>query len=167
MGIPGRYRVYPGILSVYDAALKLRTGQTVSGFANVLLEGAWSPGVARPLQLRCLGSLLLHSLSPCEKDIEGSPAHAGLGKSTAERRSLQSTKLDKIKNLHSTDSIDTQNSSTRGRLVWVHSSQVGKSVLTNGCVTLFPMNGSILLWWTYFDGRQNHLRDVAGRTVSI
>ena len=57
------------------------------------------------------------------------------------------TRLDEIKNFHSTDSMDTQNSSTRGRLVWVHSSQVGKSVLTNGCVTLFPMNGSILLRW--------------------
>ena len=59
MGIPGRYRFYPGILSVYDAPLKLRTGQTVSGFANVLLEGARAPGVAHPLQPRYLGSLRL------------------------------------------------------------------------------------------------------------
>ena len=34
------------------------------------------------------------------------------------------TKLDKFKNLHLTDSIDTENLSTRGRSVWVHSSQV-------------------------------------------
>ena len=37
---------------------------------------------------------------------------------------LVPTKLDKIKNLHLTDSIDTENLSTRGRSVWVHSSQV-------------------------------------------
>ena len=34
------------------------------------------------------------------------------------------TQLDKIKNLHSTDSIDTESLSTRGWSVWVHSSQV-------------------------------------------
>ena len=34
------------------------------------------------------------------------------------------TKLDKIKNFHSLDSIDTESLSTRGRSVWVHSSQV-------------------------------------------
>ena len=33
-------------------------------------------------------------------------------------------KPDKIKSLHSTDSIDTESLSTRGRSVWVHSSQV-------------------------------------------
>ena len=36
----------------------------------------------------------------------------------------QSTPLEKIENLHLTDSIDTENLSTRGRSVWVHSSQV-------------------------------------------
>ena len=35
------------------------------------------------------------------------------------------TRLDKIKNLHSTDSIDTETSGTRGLSIWVHSSQVG------------------------------------------
>ena len=59
-----------------------------------------------------------HSLSPCEKDIEGSPAHAGSGKSTAERQSPQSTKLDKIKNLHSLDSIATETYGTHGRLTY-------------------------------------------------
>ena len=34
------------------------------------------------------------------------------------------TKLHKIKNLHLTDSIDTENLSTRGRSVWVHSSPI-------------------------------------------
>ena len=34
------------------------------------------------------------------------------------------TKLYRINNLHSTDTIDTENSGTRGRLIWVHSSQV-------------------------------------------
>ena len=34
------------------------------------------------------------------------------------------TRLDNIKNLHSTDSINTENSGTRGRSIWVHSSQV-------------------------------------------
>ena len=33
-------------------------------------------------------------------------------------------KLDESKSLHSTDSIDTENLSTRGWSVWVHSSQV-------------------------------------------
>ena len=32
-------------------------------------------------------------------------------------RPPRSTKLDKIKNLHSTDSIDTENSGTRGRSI--------------------------------------------------
>ena len=36
----------------------------------------------------------------------------------------KATRLDKIKNLHLTDSIDTENLSTRGRSVWVRSSQV-------------------------------------------
>ena len=35
------------------------------------------------------------------------------------------TQLDKIKNLHLTDSIDTESLSARGRSVWVHSSRVG------------------------------------------
>ena len=35
------------------------------------------------------------------------------------------TQLDKNKNLHSTDTIDKENSGTRGRSIWVHSSQVG------------------------------------------
>ena len=39
-------------------------------------------------------------------------------------RQLRPTRLDKIKNLHSTDSIDTENLSTRGWSVWIHSSQV-------------------------------------------
>ena len=34
------------------------------------------------------------------------------------------TKLDKIEHLHSTNTIDTKNSGTCGRSVWVHSSQV-------------------------------------------
>ena len=37
---------------------------------------------------------------------------------------LRPTQLDKIENLYSTDSIDTEHSSTRGRSVWVSSSQV-------------------------------------------
>ena len=37
---------------------------------------------------------------------------------------LGPTKLDKIENLHSAASVDTENLSTRGRLVWGHSSQV-------------------------------------------
>ena len=40
-------------------------------------------------------------------------------------RPLRPTKLDKIKNLHLTDSIDTESLSARGRSVWVHSSRVG------------------------------------------
>ena len=52
-----------------------------------------------------------------------------LGSKNAPRRELcynqeKSTKLDKIENLHSADSIDTESLSTRGRSVWVHSSQV-------------------------------------------
>ena len=39
-------------------------------------------------------------------------------------RRTWATKLDKIKNLHSAASVDTENLSTRGRLVWGHSSQV-------------------------------------------
>ena len=35
-----------------------------------------------------------------------------------------STRLDEIKNLHSADSIATETYGTRGRSVWVHSSQV-------------------------------------------
>ena len=35
------------------------------------------------------------------------------------------TRLDKIKNLHSLESINTENSDTHGRSVWVHSSRVG------------------------------------------
>ena len=41
---------------------------------------------------------------------------------------LRPTKLDKIKNLHSTDSIDTENSGALGRLIWVHSRLLGSSV---------------------------------------
>ena len=37
---------------------------------------------------------------------------------------LWPTRLDEIENLHSLDSIDTESLSTRGRSVWVHSSQV-------------------------------------------
>ena len=40
-------------------------------------------------------------------------------------RQLRPTKLDKIKNLHSLESIDTENSDTRGRSGWVHSSRGG------------------------------------------
>ena len=36
-----------------------------------------------------------------------------------------STRLDEIENFHSTDTIDTKNSGTRGRSTWGHSSQVG------------------------------------------
>ena len=67
----------------------------------------------------------------------------------------QSTKLEKIKNLHSTDTIATENSGTRGRPIWVHSSQVGKADSKWVChvvpaypnVSPGPMNGSILLRW--------------------
>ena len=38
------------------------------------------------------------------------------------------TRLDKIKNLHSADSIDTESLSTRGRSVWVHSRLQDSSV---------------------------------------
>ena len=47
---------------------------------------------------------------------------------------VQATRLDEIKNFHLTDSIDTERLSTRGRSVWVHSSQVrllGSSVPHN------------------------------------
>ena len=61
-----------------------------------------------------------------------------------------STRLDKIKNFHSTDTMDTENSGTRGRPIWVHSSQVGKAdskwvchvVLAYPNVSRGPMNGS-------------------------
>ena len=63
------------------------------------------------------------------------------------------TRLDEIKNLHSTDTIDTENSGTRGRPIWVHSSQGGKADSKWVCrvvpaypnVSPGPMNGSILL----------------------
>ena len=48
---------------------------------------------------------------------------------------LRPTRLDKITNFHSADSIDTESLSTRGRSVWVHSSQVRllhSSVPNNG-----------------------------------
>ena len=38
---------------------------------------------------------------------------------------FESTRLDKIKNLHSLESIDTEDSDTRGRSGWVHSSRGG------------------------------------------
>ena len=68
---------------------------------------------------------------------------------------LRPTKLYKIKNIHSTDTIDTENSGTRGRPIWVHSSQVGKAdskwvrhvVPAYPNVSPGPMNGSILLRW--------------------
>ena len=52
---------------------------------------------------------------------------------------------------HSTDTIDTENSGTRGRPIWVHSSQVGKAHSKWVChvvpaypnVSPGPMNGSI------------------------
>ena len=67
------------------------------------------------------------------------------------------TKLDKIKDLHSTDTIATENSGTRGRPIWVHSSQGGKADSKWVChvvpaypnVSPGPMNGSILLRWAY------------------
>ena len=34
----------------------------------------------------------------------------------------RTTRLDEIKNFHSTDTIDTEYSGTRGRLAWAHSS---------------------------------------------
>ncbi len=91
---------------------------------------------------------------------------------------LWPTRLDKIKNLHSTDTIDTENSGTRGRPIWVHSSQGGKADSKWVCrvvpaypnVSPGPMNGSILLRRAYFDDRQNHLRDADGtvrRTVTF
>ena len=43
-------------------------------------------------------------------------------------KDLGSTKLDKINNLHSTASIDTEDSGTRGRSVWVHSRLLDSSV---------------------------------------
>ena len=74
---------------------------------------------------------------------------------------IVATKLDKIKNLHSTDTMDTENSGTRGRPIWVHSSQVGKAdskwvyhvVAAYPNVSPGPMNGSILLRWANFYGR--------------
>ena len=41
--------------------------------------------------------------------------------------SLTSRQTVQNKNLHSTDTIATENSGTRGRPIWVHSSQVGKA----------------------------------------
>ena len=38
---------------------------------------------------------------------------------------LRPTQLDKIENLHSLESINTENSDTHGRSVWVHSSRGG------------------------------------------
>ena len=62
------------------------------------------------------------------------------GPSTSQRwdclPSNQAHQLDKIKNFHSLDSIDTENLSTRGWSVWVHSSQVrllDSSVHTTAC----------------------------------
>ena len=40
-------------------------------------------------------------------------------------RQLRPTRLDEIKNFHSLESIDTENSDTRGRSGWVHSSRGG------------------------------------------
>ena len=37
---------------------------------------------------------------------------------------LRPTKLDEIKNLHSTDSIDTENSGTRERSIWIQAGKV-------------------------------------------
>ena len=75
---------------------------------------------------------------------------------SSQYRTRWPTRLDKIKNLHSTDTIDTENSGTRGRPIWVHSSQVGKADSKWVChvvpaypnVSPGPMNGSILLRWT-------------------
>ena len=44
---------------------------------------------------------------------------------TAVATSVGSTTLDKIKNFHRVDTIDTKNCVTRGRSVWVHSSEFG------------------------------------------
>ena len=57
--------------------------------------------------------------------IDYSPIH--ISKMVLPYRQLRPTRLDEIKNLHLTESIDTESLSTRGRSVWVHSSQVGKA----------------------------------------
>ena len=57
-----------------------------------------------------------------------SPRHGGARRSLADTKTAptsRTTKLDKIENFHSTDSIDTETSGTRGLSIWVHSSQVG------------------------------------------
>ena len=46
----------------------------------------------------------------------------------AQYGTLWPTRLDKIKNLHSTDSIDTENLGARGRSIWVHSRLLDSSV---------------------------------------
>ena len=45
-----------------------------------------------------------------------------------QRCTAEPTKLDKIKSLHSTDSINTENSGTRGRSIWVNSRLLDSSV---------------------------------------
>ena len=54
----------------------------------------------------------------------GDFAYFSIGGNTA-WSPVKPTKLHKIKNLHLTDSIDTENLSTRGRSGWVHSSRGG------------------------------------------
>ena len=73
----------------------------------------------------------------------------------------------------STDTIATENSGTRGRPIWVHSSQVGKAdskwvchvVLAYPNVSPGPMNGSILLRWVHRG--TNPESTEGGRRVSV
>ena len=108
---------------------------------------------------RCPGRADLDRCSSGEPQQRGgavtgqaSEGHPQLEDGTVYRQ-LRPTQLDKIKNLHSTDTIDTENSGTRGGPIWVHSSQVGKADSKWVChvvpaypnVSPGPMNGSILL----------------------
>ena len=108
----------------------------------------------------------------------GDFAYFSIGGNTA-WSPVKPTKLHKIKNLHSTDTIDTENSGTRGRPLWVDSSQVGKSDSKWVChvvpaypnVSPGPMNGSILLRWAYtyrianFSLGGPHLRNRLGQAT--
>ena len=73
-------------------------------------------------------------------------------------RQLRPTRLDEIKNFHSTDTIDTKNSGTRGRSIWVHSSRVGKtdsqvgvSLRSRGTVRFFSGGPVLTVGRTVFE----------------
>ena len=62
------------------------------------------------------------------RDVAGGTVIRSTGVLTESSSLFGTTKLDKIKNFHSADSIDTESLSTRGRSVWVHSRLLDSSV---------------------------------------